>query len=58
MTIIIEISRPFLRKPGYFKSRLMKRIWWGWFAIAITKRGLHELGDRTKTEWINKGGKY
>lgn len=51
MTVIVEVCGPFQRRPGYFRSRVMTRVWWGWFAVALLHIPLHEYADRTRYEW-------
>jgi hypothetical protein len=53
MTIIFEANKPFQLKPGYLKTDIMFRAWWLYFAIAITKKSLHELISG-KYEWSYK----
>lgn len=52
MTFIIEIGRPLRWRPGYFKSRVMRRVWWGPFGIAQLRIPLDEYADRTKYQWV------
>jgi len=57
MILIFEISNPFQLKPGWFKSDIMFRVWWLWFAIAYAPMGLQEF-EAIPTKWVNKPGKY
>lgn len=50
MTLIFEVSRPFQFRAGRFKSRVMSRYWWGWFAVAILHIPLHEFSE-TVFDW-------
>lgn len=58
---MLEISKPFVWKPGYFNgpyhSGRFKRVWWGWFAIACVRMDLYEYNMHLRsgaTEWKNK----
>jgi hypothetical protein len=44
MTIIIEFGWQ-LSKPGVFKSKIMFRFWFLFFAVAITRKNLAELSS-------------
>ena len=57
-TIIIEVDNDYGPnwKPGKFKSRIMTRVWWLWFAISILHISLHEFGEDSY-QWIGDGGK-
>ena len=47
MIVVIEVNKPFCPKPGMFNSTLMRRFWWGYFAIAFLKcESLKEYGER------------
>ena len=46
MTIIIEFERPFIWKPGKFKSRIMTRICWGFIAISKLNIDFQEFVKR------------
>lgn len=48
MIIELEISRPFQSRPGRYRSNVQRRVWWGWFAVALT-RGSAE--DRKRYTW-------
>lgn len=37
MLVMIEISKPFQKKPWVFRSRIHIRIGWGWFAFSWIK---------------------
>lgn len=37
MIVEVEVSKPFQRRPGYYRSNVQRRWWWLWFAFAITK---------------------
>ena len=57
MIVVIEIDSEFQLKPGQFKSSLMTRYWWGWFAIAFLHcKSLKEYGERVGdwTEGLSK----
>ena len=58
MTIIIEFNKPFCIKPFWFSSRVMKRVGWGYFAVAIDIRPLDEITNNPKYEWIEKSGRF
>ena len=51
MTIIFEVSNPFQKRPGKFKSRLMYRYWWLWFAVAFLRVPFEEFVVVEK-EWF------
>ena len=53
MTIFIEVSFPFQRKPGFFKSRLVYRVWWLWFAFTWLRVHFDEYA-RTDKVWEPK----
>lgn len=55
MLILFEISNPFQRKPGKFKSSFGWRFWWLWFAIAIYNVREDQLIERA-TFIHTKGG--
>lgn len=58
MIVEFEVSRPFQKKPGRYRSNVQRRYWWMWFAVAYTKGDFHtrkryavEVPDtRLKTE--------
>lgn len=50
MTLIIEISRPFQARPGYFVSRVIYRVWWLWFAIAVLRVPFRDFAE-TNYHW-------
>ena len=52
MSILAEFGPPFQWKPGYFQSRIVYRVWWGWFAISILRVPLIELLDPRRFEWL------
>lgn len=56
MTFIVEIDRALNWRSGYFKSRVMRRIWWGPFAVAQLRIPLDEYADRSKFEWRTRAG--
>ncbi len=58
MTIVIEIDNKYgvNWKPGKFQSRIMTRVWWLWFAIAVLHIPLHEFGEQS-FQWIGDKGK-
>jgi hypothetical protein len=45
---IIEVAPPFQWKPGRFESRIVRRYWWGWFAVTRLRIPLDEF---VKNEW-------
>jgi hypothetical protein len=47
VTVFIEIDRDFQAKPGRFRSDLMTRVWWLWFAVAWSRASLPEFLART-----------
>ena len=51
--IFFEISRPFLKRPFNFKSKYMRRVGWGWFAVAIVRMELKEYGDKIRRGELN-----
>lgn len=51
MSIVFEIDRIFNRRPGFFKSRLMYRVWWLWFAVAWVRIPFPEF-CATEKEWL------
>jgi len=51
MTLVFEISRPFQLTPGKFKSRLMYRYWWLWFAVGFLRVPFKEFCE-TEQAWI------
>lgn len=44
--LFIEVGPPFQRRPGIFRSDIMTRVWWGWFAIAWSPLSLDEYTAR------------
>lgn len=50
MTLLLECSRPWCWRPGYFRSRIMTRVWWGYVAIAWLHVSLEEY-TTTAYEW-------
>ena len=50
MVLILEVSRPWCSTPFYFRSRIMTRIGWGFWAIAWLHVPLKELAE-TALEW-------
>lgn len=55
MIIMIEIDKPIQLKPFYFRSRIMFRIGWLFFAIAFTKADLRQITSG-KYGWNSKNG--
>ena len=55
MLIIIEVDRPIQLRPFWFRSRVMFRMGWLYFAIAISKLDLRQLGSG-KYGWNSKSG--
>jgi len=60
MIFIIEISRPFQAKPGYFRGTLddvpSHRAWWLWFTVSYCKMPLHKYTQAfrdNKAEFIH-----
>lgn len=51
MTLIFEFGPPFQAKPGIFRSRIMTRVWWLWFAVGKLNIPLHEFADQRRYEW-------
>lgn len=51
MIVEFEVSRPFQAKPGKYRSTRMRRWWWLWFAVAITKGDAY---DRTMGAWEDR----
>jgi hypothetical protein len=49
---ILEISSPFQWRPGRFESRIVRRYWWGWFAVTRLKIPLIEFVQR-EYDWIS-----
>lgn len=42
-TVIVEVSRPWLRRPFIHRGRAMVRAGWGFFAVAWLKIPFHKL---------------
>lgn len=39
MILELEVSNPFQRKPGFYRSNVtIIRVWWLWFAVALLRR--------------------
>ena len=55
MTFTLEISAPFLWRPGWFKSRWMTRVYWGWFALSLSRATLSQLIESTR--WVARDGR-
>ena len=55
MTVIFEIDGPVQLRPFWFRSRVMVRVGWLFFAVAISKLGLHEFGSGNYG-WNRKSG--
>lgn len=51
MTLIIEVSKPIQWRPGYFKSRIMTRVWWLYVAVALVRVPANELMDTNRFYW-------
>jgi hypothetical protein len=54
MTVFIEVSQPFLAKPGRYTSRIMYRFWWGWFAVGILRIPFREFNENSY-RWEARG---
>jgi hypothetical protein len=50
MTIRLVIERPFQRKGSFYRSSIVTRAMWGWFAIAIVHVNEHEYAT-TAYNW-------
>ena len=50
MTIIIECSRPAVWRPGIYRSRVIVRAWFGWFAICWLRIPFPEFAT-TAYDW-------
>jgi hypothetical protein len=46
MVLIFEASRPFQLKPFRFKSRIMTRVGWLWFAVTRLKVSFKEFSEK------------
>ena len=51
MTFILEFDRRFIWRPGVFRSRIMCRAWWGWFAIGIVRIPFEQLAVNAH-DWL------
>ncbi|HEU4344265.1 MAG TPA: hypothetical protein VFU31_22125 [Candidatus Binatia bacterium] len=49
MTITIEVSRPFLVRPFFFRTNIGMRVGWLWFALGIYRVRLDYLVEHC--EW-------
>lgn len=62
MTLIIDIGRDkgeasaFHWKPGRFRSRVVTRVWWLWFAVGVLHVSHLEYA-RTSYDWIGERGR-
>jgi hypothetical protein len=52
MTVIFEVSRPYVAKPGHFRSRVVDRWWWLWFAVTVVHVPMKEFAE-TSYRWID-----
>ena len=50
MTLALVIEGPFAKRPGYFKSRVVTRVWWLWFALKVVHVPEHEYAT-TAWDW-------
>ena len=57
MTFFFEVGLPWNWMPGYFRSRVMRRVWWGPFAVAQLLISLDDYADRSRYEWIEPKGR-
>lgn len=49
MTISLTIEGPFQKRPGKYKSNIVTRVWWMWFAVKI----IHVSEDvYAETAWV------
>lgn len=55
MLIVFEVDRPVQLKPFWFRSRIMFRVGWLFFAIAFSKLDLRQLTSG-KYGWNSKSG--
>jgi len=53
MTIIFEVSKPFLKRPFYYKGPASYRIGWAYFAIAWLRVPYYEFVT-TAYDWSFK----
>ncbi len=37
MIVEFEVSKPLQKRPGRYRSRMQRRWWWLYFAVAVTK---------------------
>lgn len=52
MTFALVVERPFARKPGHYRSRVVSRVWWLWFALKVIHVSEHEYAT-TAWDWRN-----
>lgn len=52
MILIVEVDGPWQWRPGYFKSRIMRRFWWGPIAVAKLRIPYEEFICRHDYEWV------
>ena len=50
MTVILEWCGPWQWRPGRFRSRVLTRVWWGYWALAVLHVPLDEF-TRTAYDW-------
>ena len=50
MTVFLECAGPFQWRPGFYKSRSIYRVWWGWFAVGALRISFHEFAT-TAFDW-------
>ena len=50
MRLIIEAEGPFKLRPGFYRSRVMSRAWWGWLVVSMLHVPLYEFAE-TSYDW-------
>ena len=50
MTFALTIEGPFQWRPGRYRSRVVSRYWWGWFAFKRIRVSEYEYAT-TAYEW-------
>ncbi len=53
--LVLEFGKPAQKKPWKFNSRIMWRVGWLWFAVAVIKMSLYDYDKEVesgKTTWI------
>lgn len=53
MVLKLVIERPFLRRPSFFRSRVVTRFAWMWFAVSRVRVSEHEYATTAWT-WIDE----